>query len=725
VDIAQHGQYSKGPRRTSGGRHGSHPFERKDLLPEATGPFVTVRSRSIVCVGAIVVTAWLIGCAGRAPNELTHHDAHSLGIVDFPISCSAPAQAEFNHALALLHHMTYPQARDGFQRVATTDSTCAMAQWGIAMTLFQPLWPTRPRPKELQRGWDAVQSAKALHPPTQRERLFVAAAEAFYLEPTSLDYWLRIRRWEHASKIAHDSLPNDDEAAVFYALALLATAPSDTMSRAHADRAAEILLRVYDRNPNHPGAMHYLVHANDVPGRERESLEITRKYELAAPSNAHALHMPTHIYTRLGDWNGVIRGNLRAADAAFASPAGEHDELISDEFPHAIEYLVYAYLQEGADDEAAAQIRRLRSTANIEPTFKLAFHLASTQARFALERHEWGEAAMVVPREPASIDWDRFAWAEAVSQFARGLGAAHQGDVTVARVASERLGVLEAATVKGGEAQFARNIRVLRLELNAWQAHMAGHRDSSVALMREAADLEASTPKHAVTPGPTLPAQELLGDLLMEQRQPAEALASYQHSMVLYPRRFNGLLGAARAARATDDSSLARGYYKELLEVAAAGTRQAPLAEARNYVAAQSSAPSPSNCASTILRCVPLLFTRERQWSSIYRAASRSSSARRTRCARCSSRSPPRGPTRRKARTRGARTSSSVTSSTASVRTGSRVRRSSSRRARIAASRPSIASLSSAKVVESRSPTYSTNSRDCARIAWRRSPRGA
>jgi len=545
-----------------------------------------MRSRFIVCVGAGLVTASLIGCAGRAANTVTHQDAHALGLVDFPISCSAAAQAEFNHALALLHHMTYPQARDGFQRVATIDSTCAMAQWGIAMTLFQPLWPTRPRPKELQRGWDAVQSANALHPPTRRERLFVAAAEAFYLEPASPDYWLRIRRWEHASEIAYDSLPNDDEAAVFYALALLATAPSDTLSRAHADRAAEILLRVYDRNPNHPGAMHYLVHANDVPGRERESLEITHKYEMAAPSNAHALHMPTHIYTRLGDWNGVIRGNLRAADAAFASPAGEHDELISDEFPHAIEYLVYAYLQEGADDDAAAQIRRLRSTANIEPTFKLAFHLASTQARFALERHDWGEAAKVVPREPASVDWDRFAWAEAVSQFARGLGAAHQGDVNVAKAASDRLGVLEAATDRGGEAQFARNIRVLRLELNAWQAHKAGHLDSSVALMNAAADLESSTPKHAVTPGPTLPALELMGDLLMEQRQPAEALASYEHSMAIYPRRFNGLLGAARAAHAMGDSTLARTYYKELLEVAAAGTRRAPLAEARDFVAA-------------------------------------------------------------------------------------------------------------------------------------------
>jgi hypothetical protein len=246
-----------------------------------------------------------------------------------------------------------------------------MAHWGIAMTLFQPLWPTRPRPEALLRGWEAVQKAKALEPRTERERLFVAAAAAFFLEPASSDYWLRIRRWEQASEMVYASFPGDPETGAFYALALLATAPSDTISRAHSDQAAEILLRLYERNPDHPGAMHYLVHANDVPGRERESLEITIKYEAVAPRNPHALHMPTHIYTRLGDWNGVIRGNLPAAESALEHPAGEHGELVWDEFPHAIEYLVYAYLQEGADEKAAAELKRLRTTAPLIPGFVL------------------------------------------------------------------------------------------------------------------------------------------------------------------------------------------------------------------------------------------------------------------------------------------------------------------------------------------------------------------
>lgn len=460
-----------------------------------------------------------------------------------------------------------------------------MAHWGVAMTLFQPLWPTRPRPEALRRGWEEVQKAEALRPPTERERLFVAAAEAFFLDPASADYWLRIRRWEQAQEKVFAAFPADPEAAAFYALAHLATTPSNTISREHADRAAAILLRVYEQNPDHPGAMHYLVHANDVPGRERELLEVTRKYEAAAPDNPHALHMPTHIYTRLGDWDAVIRGNLRAASAALKYPAGEHGEFVWDEFPHAVEYLIYAYLQKGDDGAAAAQLKRLHTTARLEPTFKTAFHLSSTQARFALERHAWGEAASLAPRRPAALDWDRFTWPEAVVWFARGLGAAHLGRVEEARAAVARLDELESATRKAGEELFARNIRVLGLELSAWIAHARRHEEESVALMREATELEDSTPKPPVTPGPTFPAHELLGDLLMEQKRPAEALAEYRRSLELYPRRFNSLLGAARAARALGDVTQARVFYRELLRVADGGARQAALKESRAYVA--------------------------------------------------------------------------------------------------------------------------------------------
>ena len=517
-------------------------------------------------------------------TEVDPHAGHQLGKVNFEVSCSKEAQVEFNRAVALLHHMTYPQAREAFQQVSTIDPKCAMAHWGVAVTLFQPLWPTRPSPKALQQGWDEVQKAKALNPPTERERLFIAAAEAFFLEPTASDYWLRIRRWEHAMENVYKAFPDDPEAGAFYALAHLATAPSNKISREHSDRAAEILLRIYKQNPDHPGAMHYLVHANDVPGRERESLEITRKYEAVAPDNPHALHMPTHIYTRLGDWNGSIRGNSRAADAALKYPAGEHGEFVWDEFPHAIEYLVYAYLQKGADEQAAAQLKRLLETEHLEPTFKVAFHLSSTQARYALERRAWNEAISIVPRQPANLDWDHFTWAEAITRFAHGLGAAHLKKIDETKTDIKRLEELEEATTKAKEDLFARNIKVLRLELSAWLSHVLGEKESSIALMKEAVDLETSTPKAAVTPGPTLPAAELLGDLLIEQKQPAEALVAYKRSMELYPRRFNSLLGAARAARDLNDKPVALGFYKQLLEVADGGRRQSILKEAQEYV---------------------------------------------------------------------------------------------------------------------------------------------
>jgi tetratricopeptide (TPR) repeat protein len=494
----------------------------------------------------------LLGLAATAGAgaHVQHHAGQPLGTVHFPVSCSASAQAEFDRALALLHHMTYPQARAAFEKVSAADPDCAMAHWGIAMTLFQPLWPTRPGPADRQRGWEAVQQAKTVGQATARERLFIDSAGAFFLEPGSEDYWQRVRRWEQASERAHAALPEDAEAAAFHALALLAVQPAAGITRANADQAAAILLRVYQQNPDHPGAMHYLVHANDVPGRERELLDITRKYEEMAPRNPHALHMPTHIYTRLGDWEGVIRGNLKAADAALDHPAGDRGQYVWDEFPHAIEYLVYAYLQKGAYGDAAAQLDRLRNTRNLEPSFKTAFHLASTPARYALERRDWDSAYALAARDPESLDWDRFPWPEAIARFTHGLGAAHLGRLPEARTAERRLQALETGAGNAGEELFARSIEVLRLELGAWIAHVEGREEQSVARMRQAAELEEATPKHAVTPAPTLPAQELLGDLLMEQGKQGEAFAAYRRSLELYPNRLNSLRGAAAAEAA-------------------------------------------------------------------------------------------------------------------------------------------------------------------------------
>jgi tetratricopeptide (TPR) repeat protein len=470
------------------------------------------------------------------------HDAQALGTVRFPVSCTPAVRPEFNRAVALLHHMTYPQARAAFEQIVNKDPRCAMAHWGIAMTLFQPLWPTRPSVDERNRGWSEAQKGRSLAT-TARESSFVASVAEFFRDPESNDYWQRIQRWSGALEKVHVAYPRDPEASAFYALALLASVPPTEVSSPNQTRAASLLLDVYKENPDHPGAMHYIVHADDVPGREREQLAIVRKYAKAAPNNPHALHMPTHIYTRLGEWNDVIEGNLRAATAALAIPAGDRGQFVWDEFPHAVEYLVYAYLQQGANDKALAQIKRLDATPNLQPTFKTAFHLASTKARYALERHAWSEAAALEPRQPASLDWDRFPWAEGVTWFARGLGAARLGRVGDARAAAIRLDTLASHARASGEDLFARTIDILSLDVRAWITQGENDPVNAATLMRRAAELEASTPKNAVTPAPTIPAQELLGDLLAEQGNAAEARVAYKRSLELYPNRRNSLRG--------------------------------------------------------------------------------------------------------------------------------------------------------------------------------------
>ncbi len=516
-------------------------------------------------------------------SQMHHQTDDSLGTISFPVSCTPATQSEFNRAMTLFHHMTYPAARVAFQKVVADDPKCAMGYWGIAMTLFQPLWPTRPGDEDLHQGWDAVQKAESLHPRTERERLLIMAAEAFFREPDSSDYWRRIHRWAAGMEQAYTAFPEDHEVAALYALALLSTVPPDQLSSPNNAKAADILLRILRENPHHPGAMHYLIHANDAPGRERESLAILREYEKIAPHNPHALHMPTHIYTRLGNWPEVIRGNIRAAEAALDFPAGDQGQFIWDEFPHAIEYLIYAYLQSGQDDSADAQLKRLQGTANLEPTFKTAFHLASTRARYALERKDWENAAAIEPREPASVTWNRFPWAEAISWFARGIGCIHTGILSESERSQARLAELEAVADKAREILFLRNIRILRLEITALLAEKRGLRDSSLAMMKQAAELEASTPKHPVTPAPTLPAYELLGDLLLEQGNASEARKAYDRSLDFYPLRFNSLWGSARAAMAMNDAKGAAALCRQLLTIAGRSNRK-EIQEARTFL---------------------------------------------------------------------------------------------------------------------------------------------
>jgi hypothetical protein len=457
-----------------------------------------------------------------------------------------------------------------------------MAHWGIAMTLFQPLWPTRPGPEDLRRGWQEIQSAQAIGGVTDRERGFIAAASEFF-DPDRSDYWDRINRWADAMRALHEAYPNDIEAKAFFALSHLATAPV-TGELSHQEYVAPLLAQILAGQPTHPGAVHYTIHANDATGREGESLDVVKGYGAIAPRNPHALHMPTHIQTRLGEWPGVVDGNREAAQAALENPAGDRQQWVWDEFPHAIEYEVYALLQLGDDGAALSAMNRLERTPNLEPTFKTAFHLSSIPARYALERREWKRAAMLEPRPNAELAWELFPWPEAVTWFARGLGSVRSNDLAGAREAEARIAQLEQISERLGEQLFTRQTEILRLDLEAWIAFAAGEAEQAIRFAEQAVALEASTPKPPVTPAPTLPASELFADLLLALDRPEAALAAYRSTLEQAPRRFNSVAGAARAARAMGDRTLAAQYYRELLEMVVSDSPRPEVTEARAFL---------------------------------------------------------------------------------------------------------------------------------------------
>jgi tetratricopeptide (TPR) repeat protein len=513
-------------------------------------------------------------------------ETRELGAVAFQVSCAPEVRGAFDRAVALLHHMMYDESRLEFERIAADDPACAMAHWGIAMTLFQPLWPLRPGPQDLRRGWEEVQKAEELAPATDRERALVAAAAAFYREPESADWWTRIARWAEATEAAWRARPDDVETSAFQALAVLASGSVAEDRMAHQARAAELLAGILEREPTHPGAVHYTIHANDVDGRAGESLDVVEGYSHIAPSVPHALHMPTHIFIRLGEWPQVIEWNRKSADAALRV-AGERPSP-GTHYLHAMDYSVYAQLQQGADRAAEATLIEAIGRDRFADDFASAFHLAAMPARYAIERRAWDEAAAVAARTPEALPWERYPWAEALAWFARGMGSARSGEVEEARRAEARMVALRDAAEAAAERDFATYIEVDRRILAGWIAYVTGDAEGAVQLVRSAAELDRTVQKHPVSPGALYPPYEALGDLLLDAGRPADALAAYRSSLEAWPRRYRTLLGAARAAREVGDAEEAARYYGELLEVAGEGDdRRLDLEEAREFVRGQ------------------------------------------------------------------------------------------------------------------------------------------
>jgi tetratricopeptide (TPR) repeat protein len=466
----------------------------------------------------------------------SHSAPEKLGAVSFPISCRTSVQDEFNRGVALLHSFAYSAAESAFRKLAEHDSQCAMAHWGVAMTHFHQLWEPRLSLLTIPIAQKELQRAEAIGTSSERERKFINALGLIYQADSIAPYATRALNYERAMCGVAANHGKDVETQVFCALALLSDASPMDKSHAKQKRAAAILEPLFRMHPEHPGVPHYLIHAYDNAEMAPRGLPAARAYSQIAPSAPHALHMPSHIFTRLGLWQDSIASNLAAKDAAHRQ--GETGEEL-----HAMDYLVYAYLQSGRTTEAAQVIQQVREPAKLNRSdFKIGYAATAMPIRYAVERSQWADAANITspPGAPPQV--------VAIAVWARGLGSARTQRVAEARVEIAKLRQIERQLRTSGNEYWATQVWILTREVMAWSDQAANQRNEAIASMREAADDEDAIEKLPVTPGPILPAREQLGYLLLEQNQPALALKEFQTSLVLAPGRRGALKGASHAA---------------------------------------------------------------------------------------------------------------------------------------------------------------------------------
>lgn len=466
-----------------------------------------------------------------------HMAPEVLGEVSFPISCAPGVQQEFNRAVALLHSFAYTAAEKAFQDVAKEDPRCAMAHWGIAMTHFHQLWEPPISPSALSLAQAEIQKAQRIGAGSERERGFLDALALICQDAATVPYRTRVLNYEHAMGDLAAANRKDIEAQVFYALALLANASPADKTHQKQKRAIALLEPLYHAHPHHPGIPHYLIHACDNAELATRGLPAARAYAKIAPSAPHALHMPSHIFTRLGLWDDSIASNIAARDAA------QREGDIGEEL-HAMDYLVYAYLQRGRDADAAEVIGQLKKMPALEATdFKIEYAATATPVRYVIERHQWTDAVSIVPPAAAPPQ------VVAIAVWARGIGLARSGHAAESSREIDKLRQIEGQLGTAGNDYWAIQVRIMRREVMAWSAQANSQPNEAVILLREAADEEDAIEKLPVTPGPIVPAREQLGDLLLEQSHPELASREFEIALANAPGRRGALQGAAKAAR--------------------------------------------------------------------------------------------------------------------------------------------------------------------------------
>jgi hypothetical protein len=524
----------------------------------------------LLLAGSLLVLA---SAAQESPHS--HDHAPELGSVSFMTSCTADANTLFQRGLGWLHSFEYEQAARLFSQAAVADPGCAIAHWGVAASHYHPLWAP-PSADELENGRQALANAKAAGAKSQRERDYIAALDTFYNDSDKLDHGTRALAYSAALEQLHKQYPEDREAAVFYALSLVAAGTMDTDPDFAKERAAgAILNQVLADESDHPGVAHYLIHSFDYPQLAELALPAARRYAGIAPASPHAQHMPSHIFVRLGLWDEAIKSNLasEAAARALAKEQGLPDS--SSERLHAMDYLVYAYLQTGQDREAQRVLAELNAIQRADPpVFSVAYAATAIPARLALERRMWREAASLELQDNVRslAPLDQFKWAQAHIHFARAIGASRDSDVARAREELATLMALEQSmVVPAGSYDWRTQVSIERQIAQAWIAHAEGQDDEAVRLMRAAAELDDMTEKHPVTPGAILPAREQLGELLIELDQPRSALVEYEAALKRAPGRLAGLYGAARAAKLAGDMTSAQTYFSQLGDLTTSG----------------------------------------------------------------------------------------------------------------------------------------------------------
>jgi len=512
----------------------------------------------------VIVLLTLVALCGLA-QEHPHGDGEKLGTVHFATSCNGVTQREFNRAVALLHSFQFSRAIEGFNAVLGQDATCGIAYWGIALSDWSNPFAAGMKDKsQLHAGRESVERGKAVGAKTERERAYVAAVGQLYGDYENTPQPVRLIVYRDAMRELAAKYPADHEAQIFYALALAAS--EDPADKTYADRlkAGAILEKLFAEEPTHPGLAHYIIHTYDVPALAGQGLVAARRYSEIAPDAPHALHMPSHTFTRTGYWQESIDSNIAAAAAA------RREGQTAEEL-HANDYEIYAYLQTGQNEMAGRIVNSLPEIASrFDPKAVIGgaggpaagyFALAAIPARFALERRDWKQAAQLALRETPFPHTDAMTW------FARGLGAARLGQGAPANESATALRQIRERLLKGGENYWARQVEIQEVAVGAWAALATGKKEDALRQMKSAAELEDGTEKSAVTPGPLAPARELLGEMLLEMNEPAQALAEFEATLKKEPGRFHALYGAAHAAQLSGRRDASQRYFRELLKV--------------------------------------------------------------------------------------------------------------------------------------------------------------